>query len=500
MAGQPATLRAVTRRTAWLRRARAGLLPVAAALAAIGVAAPPAGATLSFQVSRQPAPIRPIGNPFLGVATEFQAVPDWSAPTPQAVDPVLVQLLRNLTPSGTPLFRIGGLSTDRTWWPIPGMRKPIGLTYGLNSRWMADARSLAAASGLVAGLGGYLDALEIGNEPELYTFVPWYRTEGGKAIPWYEPTGTPVYSRRPTYNATAFSQEFGRVLGAMPPKVQIAGPATGNPAFVDAFSPFLRNPQVRMVTWHAYGLINCIKDPRNPQYPTVANLLSTYASRTIFGGLGPLVALAHHAGAQFRVAEMGSVSCNGRRGVSDTFASALWLLDSLFTVASKGADGVNLHTFPGTDNGLFDFTHTGGRWVGYVHPLYYGALMFAQAAPAGARLLPVTSSNPGQMRVWATLARDGTVRIMLIDPNQSIPARVQLSLGSSGGPVAALERLQAPSAAATKGVTLGGHGFDGGTTTGTLPTPALTAVRPSGGVYSVTVPHSSAALLVIPPR
>ena len=49
---------------------------------------------------------------------------------------------------------------------------------------------------------------------------------------------------------------------------------------------------------------------------------------------------------------MNAVSCGGVRGVSDTFASALWALDTLFEFSRVGVDGVNFHTVPNTINEL----------------------------------------------------------------------------------------------------------------------------------------------------
>ena len=42
-----------------------------------------------------------------------------------------------------------------------------------------------------------------------------------------------------------------------------------------------------------------------------------------------------------------------------------------------------------------------------MHPEYYGLLMFAQAFPPGARLLPV-SAPAGPVKVWATEAPTGS--------------------------------------------------------------------------------------------
>ena len=41
--------------------------------------------------------------------------------------------------------------------------------------------------------------------------------------------------------------------------------------------------------------------------------------------------------------ELNSVTCGGLRGVSDSFATALWAPDALFEMLRAGVDGVNIH-------------------------------------------------------------------------------------------------------------------------------------------------------------
>ena len=74
------------------------------------------------------------------------------------------------------------------------------------------------------------------------------------------------------------------------------------------------------------------------------------------------------------------------------------MLDTLFNLASVGVDGVNVHSLPGAAYELFTFSRrTSTGWQAFVHPDYYGMLMFAQAFPAGAQLLPVDApGRPGQ--------------------------------------------------------------------------------------------------------
>src|SRR5947209_3716362 len=183
----------------WWQRLQTGAIGMVASLGIAAVAlahAPAAGEARAtpVQVTIGSATVtRPRAADFLGLAVEFGTIPDWSGWKPGTVNPLVVQLVRNLQPTGSPLLRIGGLSTDHTWWPVPHMAQPRGVTYDLSPHWVASARNLAAilharllpgielqaarprlsrleASELVAGIGRkYLAGLEIGNEPELYT-------------------------------------------------------------------------------------------------------------------------------------------------------------------------------------------------------------------------------------------------------------------------------------------------------------------------------------------
>lgn len=508
-----------------------------AGLAALALFAAPAAAAARARAAGRAQPVRvrvsalaesqPLAPGFLGLALEDDEIPQLAGPRPASVNPVFVALLHDLDPAGHAVLRVGGQSTDRSWWPVPGMARPLGITYDLTPRWAADARALAQASGaqLIPGIEleadsrriaqveadellrhigrPYIDALEIGNEPELYRVIAWYKLLNGRAVPWYSPSGTAVFNRPPSYGPRAFVSQLEAILRVMP-RVPIAAPSVGSPPWLAAFGPLIgRVARLRVVTWHAYGLNQCVRDPRSPHYPSVPNLLSIAASRRLTWGTSPYVTRAHAAGASFRIDELGSVSCNGRTGVSDTFASALWLLDALFNVAAQDIDGVNIHTYPGLPNDLFDFERFGGRWKAAVHPLYYGAMMFAQAAPAGSQLLRVQAGRQTQLRAWATLAPDDRLRVLLINDSLGASTQALVSPGSGfaspgHGAGASVERLLAASAYATSGVSIGGRTFGAWTGSGHLQPLLLQALRPTDGAYRLSLPPASAALLKLP--
>ena len=109
------------------------------------------------------------------------------------------------------MIRIGGDTTDWTWWPVPGVGKPGGIRYSLTPTFArvtaalahelnaslilginleADSATVAAteARELVARIGrASIEALELGNEPELYASFSWYTTRSGIHVPGCPP-------------------------------------------------------------------------------------------------------------------------------------------------------------------------------------------------------------------------------------------------------------------------------------------------------------------------
>jgi hypothetical protein len=447
---------------------------------------------------------------FLGLSTEYTSIERYAGSDPSAINPVLVRLIANLSPGQAPVLRVGGDSTDRSWWPVTGMTRPPGVTYTLGDRWLAVTRALqralgarmifginleagsnavanAEGSALLSGLGSTaIRALEPGNEPELYGIFAWYRL----------PDHTKVTGRPVGYDFKAFTGDFASVAGALP-NVPLAGPAFGSFAWTSHLSDFLATaPRLGLVTLHRYPLQHCFISRNSPRYPTIASLLAPRSSLGLAASFAPYASAAHAHGLPLRVDELNTVSCGAVRAVSQSFASALWAPDALFALARAGVDGVNIHTFPGAGYELFTFNHASGRWVARVYPEYYGLLLFAQAAPPGSRLLALQRPALPSLRTWATLAPGGSVRVLLINDGSRLHV-VAVRVPGAGGS-ASLVRMLAPGLRARSGVTLGGAGFGMQTATGALSGRASN-VSSGGGAYTVTLPAASAALLRISP-
>ena len=460
----------------------------------------------------QPAPVQPIRPGFLGLSLEYRSIEPYAGTDPSALDPVFLQLIRNLTPGQAPVIRIGGDTTDWTWWPPPGMPKPPGVRITLTPRLLAvthalaqnlnarlilgvnletDSVTLAAAEAhaFLARIGRrYIEALEPGNEPELYPTFTYYLA----------PDGSKVYGRPRDYNIIGISQDFTRIERVLP--TPVAGPTIGAPEWFAHLGTFLADgPRVNLITLHRYPLQLCFTTPRHENYPTIAHLLDNESSFGRADSVIPEVALAHARGLMLRVDEMNTISCGYAPWVGFSFASALWAVNALFAMADVGVDGINIHSYPTSSCALFSFTHVHGTWRAHVQPEYYGLLMFAQAAPPGSRILRLSGPATAAFRAWATRAPDGRIRVVLIDDNatRSATIAVRTTGHPAAGGTATLERLQAPSLSAHHGVTIGAAGFGQSTPTGQLH-PHTTTIRPTQNDYVVAVHPASAVLLTVP--
>jgi Glycosyl hydrolase family 79 C-terminal beta domain len=442
---------------------------------------------------------------FLGLSLENTAILAYAGSDPKRPDPVFLQLVRNLTPDQSPVLRIGGDSTDWAWYPVPGLAKPNGVRVTLTRRWLAamhavasdlnarlimgidlEADSPAAADGearaFERGIGKqWIEALELGNEPNLYGTFTWYVL----------PDGIHVMGRPPDYDFQSYLGDFSSFAEGLPGP--LAGPATGAPSWMADTGAFLgAEPRVSVVTLHRYPVQTCFVSPSAPTYPTVAHLLAPAATTGLADGVAPYVPVAHAHHIPVRIDEMNTDSCGDAPGVSNAFVSALWALDALFAMAEVGVDGVNIHTYPGATYQPFSFTHN-RKWSAFVTPEYYGLLMFAQAAPPRSRLIATNITNAQGVTVWATRGRQGHTRVVLI--NESLGRRT-IAVSAAGSRSATLERLRAPALTSTSGVTLGGQSFGTRTNTGRLAgRPDIAHLTARRGQYTFTLPAESAALV-----
>jgi hypothetical protein len=476
-------------------RARAAALAALALLvAAAAVALAPSGSGGPARVVVDTsAPGVAVPASFLGLSIEWSSVEAFGG----AARPGVATLLRPVERAArSPLrLRVGGASADEAWWNPAGRARPptirhdIGprtlaalaalardldapVTLGLNLQLGDRANALALARGAQRRLGTRLDALEVGNEPDLYTRA---RTIG--------PEPVQRLRKRARYTPDDYVRDARRFLDAVVPPLgrppwMVVGGFAGREGWAEHAIPRLvdsRRGLVGAISAHLYGLPRCALQPDARELR--ARLLAPAASDGRARALRPVIALAHARGLPLRVAELNSAPCGGAPGASDTFAAAVWLADSLFALLRAGVDGVHVHTWDGAVYAPFARR---GRTVA-ARPPFWGLLTVARAAPRGSRLVAarVTGAGPRGLRAWATVDRVRTVRVALLVSGAARRVRVAVARGR---PCGTLRVAVAPAI---------------GARTGIADAPAERRC-PRGGAIDLALPGPSVSVLELP--
>jgi hypothetical protein len=458
---------------------------------------------------------------FAGFSMEYWSAQSYLGGT--RPNPIFARLVQGLAAggNGAPTVRIGGNSTDEAWWNPVGAPRPAGVVTDVTPAWLGVLRAWAAQTHTPMMLGlnlamhdpanaaayaaaavqavppGLLAAFELGNEPDLYTQPRTFRV-GRRVIA----RGL----RRPAgYGYGDYRAELQTVRAAVEataPGAPLAAGGFASAAWEDNEDDVLSQPGPRPIGFsaHSYAMHTCDHNPHRRKASFARSLLGPNALAPPVARMAQLAAVAAAHGSTFRVSEINSANCGGLHGASDALASALWGADTLFALADAGVRGVNFHTFTGAFYAPIDFGLHKGHFAGFVHPLFYGMLLFNRATPRGARLLP-TGPNPatGPLKTWATIDPAGTRRVVVINKSPARTRRLVLRV-PGGGARARVQRLVGPSITATSGITLGGRGYGEATPDGKLRgKPISERVVRRGGAFRLDLPPAGAALLTIAP-
>lgn len=510
-------------REAGSRRARGAVL-VLLAVACAGPVADAAAARsvrLSTTIDSRERGAR-VARSFVGFSMEYRDAVVKAGHVATGASPVFVGLARGLTNgNGAPMVRVGGGSSDETWWNPERETRPRGIYFDLDTGWTGGIAEFVRQTGspLILGLNfGQRDAelarrmarelmanlparsiraFEIGNEPDIYPIHPYGQDENGRTL----------YVRPRGYDFDDYRREarrFIRSMGSVRPRPPLAAPAAScTPEWCGGLPALLRQEgrRLSMVTYHAYPLNPCRLEPGDRRYPRIEHLLANGILNRVLA-FRPVVLAARRYRLPVRLTESNSAACGGARGVSDTFASALWSIDWMFTAAAVGIQGVDFHSSSATYAPFFSLFQD-RRFIGAVNPLYYGMLLFTQATADRSRLLLNATlgtrlSRPANMRIWATRDRRRTVRAVVLNKEIRRRGLVEIRVRGARRP-AELVRLEAPSVRAKTGVTLAGQSFPVPTTDGRIEGERRTVtIRPRRGVYRFAVPAGSAAMLQVP--
>jgi hypothetical protein len=415
---------------------------------------------------------------FLGFSYEVTALKDTQLTNPHYA--AAAALL------GPGIVRFGGNSVDKsTWSPNPpagddsdltGADFDRGFTFARQAGWtmylginlgafLPD--TFAAEAGYAAGrpgAAGVLDAVEIGNEPDVYN----------------------GYYRSNAYNGDSIAADYAaytQALAQRAPGIPRVGPAMC--CKPTDFSEFLAAGGSRgllLLTYHHYPSTAI-------DNPTAGGLLNAGFMAKTAALIDLVVSDAQTVALPLRMAESNSASSGGKHGTSDVFASSLWGLDYMYTLVEHGAVGVNFH---GTPNGGIYTPLVDSAGAGIVaRPLFYAMLAFH----AGAIGATVSSTVASATNVTAhgALANDGTLRVTIInkDTVNAVLARITPAASYRS---ATAQFLSAPSIHTEYGVTFAGAAVSSsGVWTAGVPY----AIPGANGTFSVPVSAASAAVVTI---
>ncbi|OCB89325.1 hypothetical protein A7U60_g3526 [Sanghuangporus baumii] len=440
----------------------------------------------------------------LSVSIEFFAFPGYTELSGTTTCLANIEKLRGAPPA----FRIGGTTQDRATFDA-NLAQPVNytvaspadapttLTYGpsfftlagqlagdvtigLNRQLNNLNNTRAGAEEAVQCVTGLL-ALELGNEPDLYSSsspiaggASWTpATDGASQKSWF------------TDLSSSVGDIFQGAVYLQYPRWSIAGliPILGDAiAFVKTFSG------------HSYPQSACGGASTN-----LSNLMSHSGIVSYTSQYAAEAEAAHGVGKSYFLGETNSATCGGG-GISPTFGAGLWVMDYVLQGALAGVDRLYFHQ--GTiGNCAYCFWSTSS-----VAAPYYGAYFVSEflgpSSPARLVMLDSGSTSLGVYAVFSGI-NSAAPRILLYNSayysgsGTRSSANIVLSgLGSNLSSVQA-KRFTAPSAPALsgQGVTIGGGTFD--SSCALAGTQATESVRVSQGTASIGVQDSEAVIVYL---
>jgi hypothetical protein len=345
----------------------------------------------------------------------------------------------------------------------------------------SDADFVSITGAALAKYIAPLTSIELANEPDISSFRGNY---------------TGYVSTLRLWLAGLAAEGLTRIVDA--PVIAAGSWWPAMPAFLAEFAP-----QLHAFVQHRYGLSACSGHALTPEQ--LMNASTTWVTANDTALLSAVAA----AGLPFVLGEGNTVSCNGYHGVSDVFASALYAVDAMYSAWSAGITGFKWHGLGLNVTAFFyqpvyyDPALLGvpGLDTAQPRPLFLGLWAFAEAAPAGSRLLALNATNESQLvRAWASLSPAGaavTVSVLNKLGAEVVPALVRPAAPCAPGTVATLVQLSSGPAglAAATGSSYANLTFDGTTDGVPVGTRAGLRVPCVDGAFAFDVPAASGAFL-----
>lgn len=391
----------------------------------------------------------------------------------------LAELLKNL---GTSDMRFGGIVADQNFSGITPqalaalarLTKASGwsVIYTENIAQFDAPRVAADAAAVSKALGGSLLAFACGNEPE------FFQSDG---------------VRPKDYTVGDYLSDAANCMEAIDtgdPNAPIEGPDTvTEPTWPTAYAAN-EVGMIKLFGIHFYPL-PCGLNGETPA-ERAAELFSQSESNRETGWFNWAAADAKSDKAQLWMTEVNTACGGGDPGLSNTFASALWVVDYLLSGAEHGVSGMNVQGSLTACKGYQGYSPlcevSTNEYA--AEPIYYG-MLFTHLLGTG-ELLPVTVSG-GDIVAFALKSATGGIHVILENLGKQ-QAVVGLSAPNSTSSATVLH-LSAPSLLATSGVNIQGATVGAN---GSIKPGAPDTVQCSAGDCPIRVAPYSAALIDLP--
>ena len=384
-----------------------------------------------------------IARGFAGLSYEKGAMAE---PLFEASNTNLVGMFKGLGPS---LLRIGGNSVDKTQWNATGAGRTSGqvapsdidalaaflkatgwtVLYGINLATSTAATAAAEVAYAVQSLGSSLYAIEIGNECDLYG-----------------DTGSYFAGNWTLQDFEQLWAQFRTAILASAPNVVITGPASAThiTTWTAPFGETVGKQEIALLTQHYY------RGNGQSASSTDAELIT--ADSTLVTQLSQLQTGATQIGVPYRLTETNSFYNGGASGVSNSYASSLWVIDHLFNIALGGGVGANFHG-GGNGTGYTPIADSDGVVV-EARPEYYGMKLFTLAGTGS--LLDTTVSAAGlNVTAYTVKTASGGLNLIIVNKDSTQNLQLTVDCGQTIHTATLLE-MTGPALNATSGVMIQG--------------------------------------------
>jgi hypothetical protein len=246
----------------------------------------------------------------------------------QGGDPV-----RTTSPEGGVWRTTVGPNYYKSWNNFPSGTQFIStLNFGNESLEIATGLAVASAT----YQGDKIAYFELGNEPTNYKESRWNDSTEAYVAQWKQYTHAIDAAVNATNTTNLTSARWWASSATTDDSGLEVRPIALIPAGVNSAQ------QVGIYSIHSYAFSTC--DPARAALATIPNILNhTELTRYCDTEIYPSAQAALTAGSHWNIGEFNSVSCSGAPNVTDTFAQALWVLDSELIYASRNASAAHLH-------------------------------------------------------------------------------------------------------------------------------------------------------------